>query len=387
MKKALLLLLWMPLGALAQFNPAKPDLCQGAFFSEAEAVKVHQDFAQTYHDRNSWESRTRQIRQGILEGAELTHLPAKKSLQVIRNGRKVMNGYIVENVAFESLPGYFVTGNLYSPTKPTTSVAGVLCTHGHGNNPDGRFHEQMQKRCATLARMGAVVFALDMIGYGDSQQCSHKIPKALKLQTWNSIRAIDFLLSLPGIDSTRIGVTGESGGGTQTFLLAALDNRVKVSVPTVMVSAHFFGGCVCESGLPIHKRPSHQTSNVEIAALAAPKPMLLLSDGKDWTKNTPRVEFPYIQNIYRYYGAEDKVENVHFSEEGHDYGPSKRQAAYRFLAKYLNLDIKGVTKNGQVDETNSTLLTQDELTVFNQQHPRPSSAVVGDEAVAALLDW
>jgi dienelactone hydrolase len=385
--KALLLLLWLPLSVVAQFNPAKPDLCQGAFYREEEAVKVHQDFARTYHDWASWENRARQIRQGILEGAELNHLPARKPLQIIRNGRKAMTGYTVENIAFESLPGFFVTGNLYLPTKQSTSAAGILCTHGHGNNPDGRFHEQMQKRCATLARMGAVVFAIDMIGYGDSQQCSHKIPKALKLQTWNSIRALDFLLSLPGIDSTRIGITGESGGGTQTFLLTALDNRIKVSVPTVMVSAHFFGGCVCESGMPIHKRPNHQTSNVEIAALAAPRPLLLLSDGKDWTKNVPQVEFPYIQNIYQYYGAESKVQNAHFAEEGHDYGPSKRQAAYRFLAKHLRLDINGVSKSGLVDETNSSILTQEELTVFNKQHPRPSSAVLGDEVVAALLNW
>lgn len=385
--KKVLLLLWMPLSVLAQFNPAKPDLCQGAFYSEAEALKVHQDFARTYHDLSSWETRARQIRQGILEGAELSHMPIKKPLQVIRNGRKVMKDYTVENIAFESLPGYFVTGNLYLPTKKFTSAAGILCSHGHGHNPDGRFHEQMQKRCATLARMGAVVFAYDMIGYGNSQQCSHEIPKALKLQTWNGIRALDFLLSLPGVDSTRIGMTGESGGGTQTFLLTALDNRVKVSVSTVMVSAYFFGGCVCKSGMPIHKRPTHRTSNVEIAALAAPRPLLLLSDGKDWTKNVPQVEFPYIQNIYRYYGAESKVQNVHFAEEGHDYGPSKRQAAYRFLAKYLNLDINGVSKDGMVDETNSVILPQEELIVFNKKYPRPTYAIVGDKAVTALLDW
>jgi uncharacterized protein len=385
--RSIILLLCLPLSMLAQFNPAKPELCQGAYFSEEEAVKVHQAFAQTYHDKQTWEMRAEQIRRGILEGAELTHLPAKQPLRVIRNGKKTRNGYTVENIAFESLPGFFVTGNLYLPAKQPASAAGILCTHGHGNNPDGRFHEQMQKRCATLARMGAVVFAYDMIGYGDSQQCSHKIPKALKLQTWNGMRALDFLLSLPGVDSTRIGMTGESGGGTQTFVLTALDNRIKVSVPTVMVSAHFFGGCVCESGMPIHKRQAHQTSNVEIAALAAPRPMLLLSDGKDWTKNVPQVEFPYIQNIYRYYGAEQNVQNVHLAEEGHDYGPSKRQAAYQFLAKHLRLDIGRASKDGKVDETNSEVVRQEELVVFNNQYPRPKHAVVGDEAVSELLNW
>lgn len=372
-------------GVLAQPNPDRPDLCQGAYFTEAQGADSLRAFSRTYHDRATWEKRAALIRKGIRDGMKLPDKPKFAPLQPIRHSLRKLDGYSVENVAFESLPGFFVTGNLYRPLNPTGKTAGILCPHGHGANQDNRLMEYTQQRCATLARMGATVFAYDMIGYGDSKQCDHKIPEALKLQTLNSLRALDFLTSLPDIDTSRIGVTGESGGGTQTFLLTALDSRVKVSAPVVMVSAHFFGGCVCESGMPIHKRPTHQTSNVEIAALAAPRPLLLVSDGKDWTKNTPNIEFPYVQTIYGYYGARDRVENVHLPTEGHDYGPSKRKAAYHFLAKNLKLDLNRILKNGQIDESPNTTLDSTALQVFNAEHPRPARAVIGDEAVMALL--
>lgn len=372
-------------GIVAQPNPARPDLCQGAYFTEAEGAAALQTFARTYHDRASWETRANLIRQGLRDGMQLPDKPKFAPLQPIRHSLKKLNGYTVENVAFESIPGFFVTGNLYKPLNVSGKVPAVLCPHGHTANADARFMEQTQQRCATMARLGAVVFVYDMIGYGDSKQTSHKIPEALKLQTLNGIRSLDFLLSLPEVDKNRVAMSGESGGGTQTFLLTALDQRIKVSVPVVMVSAHFFGGCVCESGMPIHKRPTHQTSNVELAALAAPRPMLLVSDGKDWTKNTPDVEFPYIQTVYGYYGAKDRVENVHLPAEGHDYGPSKRIAAYRFLAKELKLDLNRILKNGDIDESPNTLLEPAALMAFDAAHPRPARAVVGDAAVLALL--
>ncbi len=387
MHKILFAAILTPLQPLAQTNIDTSNLCRGAYYTEEQAIKVHQEFAKTYHDAATWNKRAAIIRAGILEGAELTNMPAKSKLNILITGKRTVNGYTIENIAIETLPGYYLTGNLYTPINTSKPTAGILSPHGHFHDPDGRFQPDEQKLCATLAQMGATVFAYDMVGYGDSKQSNHEIPKALKLQTYNSIRALDFLLSLPWVDTSRVGVTGASGGGTQTILLTAIDKRVKVSAPVVMVSAYFFGGCICESGMPIHKRPDNQTSNVEIAALAAPRPMLLVSDGDDWTKNVPIIEYPYIQNIYRYFGKETDVENVHLPNEKHDYGPSKRNAVYAFFAKHLNLDIAAVSKNGIVDESKSAVFTPQQLAVFNDAYPRPSNAVMGDEAVGKLLEW
>lgn len=387
-KKMVLFLLFFICLASAGVNAQSIDtslLCQGAYYTEERGKEVLDSFSTLYRDKTGWEQRAGAIRKRIEDAAFLENIPQNTALNAIIHSKKIRDGYTVENVAFESLPGFFVTGNLYRPAEKRSSYAAVLSPHGHGPGAP-RFSENVQKRAAALARMGAIVFTYDMVGMGESNQMSHKHRYAFALQTHNSKRAIDFLFSLPEVDTQRLGVTGESGGGTQTFFLTALDKRVAVSVPVVMVSAHFFGGCTCESGMPVHRSKSHHTNNVEIAALAAPRPMLLISDGKDWTKNTPFVEFPYIRNVYRLYDKESLVENVHLPDEGHDYGPSKRKAAYSFLARHLKLSLNNITdKQGNIDESFVTTEQPDALRVFNASYPRPRYAMDGDEAVRRVL--
>jgi len=370
-----------PVPAVAKAEE-KPELCVGDFQTEAQAKEQLARFAGTYSNASEWQQRAQRIREGILRGAELLPLPKKCPLNPIVHSRREYQGYSVENVAFESLPGVFVTGNLYRPTKGTGPFAGILCPHGHWSKQEdyGRFRPDMQKRCAMFARMGAVVFAYDMVGYGDWAKAGweHRQPKAFQLQLWNSIRAVDYLLSRSDVDPRRIAVTGASGGGTQSFMLAAVDDRVAVSIPVVMVSAHFFGGCVCESGMPVHKSTKHnyETSNVEIAAAAAPRPLLLVSDGKDWTKNTPDVEYPHIRCVYGLFGAADKVEYAHLPTEGHDYGLSKRLPVYQFLAKHLGMSLAQVQDaGGRISEDFVTIEPNDKLYVFDKEHPRPAHAV------------
>jgi pimeloyl-ACP methyl ester carboxylesterase len=361
------------------------DLCRGKYFTEAQGAAFLSAHVPT--DLKSWKSRAEKIRAQIKSGMELNELPTRPKSQAVIHSKRVMDGYTVENVYFESLPGVFVTGNLYRPTREEKSYAGILCPHGHDGKAEGRMREQTQVRCANLAKMGAVVFTWDMLGYGDSKQCSHDIKKSLKLQTINSVRALDFLMEQSGVDAERIGITGESGGGTQSFLLAALDPRIQVSIPCVMISAHFFGGCNCESGMPIHKKgDTYQTNNVEIAALTAPRPMIMISDGADWTSNTPLVEYPFMQKIYALYGQASKLEQVHLAKDVHDYGPNKRMAMYPFVAKHLGLHLSRIQDaQGNIQES-KTLLSAQELAAYNTLNPIPTHARMGDAAISALLD-
>lgn len=359
-------------------------LCQGHYWTEDEGNLMMKKFALEWGNVESWEARADMIREGIIRGMQLDKMSKYDGdFNTIISAERKMDGYIVQNIAIESFPGFYVTGNLYRPLDKKEKYAAILSPHGHLK--DKRFTHYIQKRAAVLARMGAIVFAYDMVGYAESDQVNHKMPIALLLQTWNSKRVLDYLISRPDVDPERIGMTGGSGGGTQTFVLTAIDDRITASAPVVQVSAHFFGGCVCESGMPIHKSAHHQTNNVEIAALCAPRPLLIVSDGADWTRNVPRVEYPYIQKVYAQYDAEHKAENVHLPLEKHDYGYSKRAAVYNFFAHHLKLNAGNVPYDDGFKEDFVEILPVEALKVFNQKNPRPDNAIQGDEAVMRFL--
>lgn len=352
-------------------------------WSETEGQAFLSHMRNTYTTPEAWLERAEEIRSQILLGAELVPFPEKCPLNPILGGKRIYDGYQVQNAAFESLPGVYVTGSIYSPVNAEGILPGVLSPHGHWPKREdyGRYRPDVQNRCAAMARLGAIVFTFDMVGYGQLAELGwrHDHPKTMKLQIWNSIRALDFLISL-GTDPNRIACTGASGGGTQTFHLAAVDRRVTVSVPVVMVSNRHFGGCICELGMPIHENNDFKTNNVEIAACVAPNPLLLVSVGTDATETTPEIEYPNIKYIYELFGKAEMVENAHLPDDQHGYDFNKRAAVYPFLAKHLGLDIS-LAMDATLLEEGIVIEEIEDLYPFDDKHPIPENLIRNNDDV------
>ena len=359
----------------------------------------------------------------LLVSLGLWPTPERTPLEVVIHGRQELDDYTVEKVYFQSMPGFYVTGNLYRPLQQSGKAPGILCPHGHWAN--GRFYDcgadevrkmivqgaerfenggrnPIQSRCVQLARMGCVVFHWDMIGYADSEQipssiihgfkkqrpemnasenwglfspqAESRLQSAMGLQTWNAIRALDFITSLPYVDSDRVAVTGASGGGTQTFILSAIDHRPHVAMPAVMVSTAMQGGCTCENACCLRVG----TGNVEIAALFAPKPQGLTA-ADDWTREMETKGFPELKKLYELVGAGNNVmlkPLVHFP---HNYNYVSRATMYDWFNTHLNLGHKT-----PIVEQDYKRLSKEDLTVWDDQHPRPDG---GPQFERDLLNW
>ena len=293
-----------------------------------------------YSSAAEWLAHADYLRQQILWSAGLDPMPQRTPLRPQVSGRLERDGYTIENVLIETAPGFFLGGNLYRPAGSAASRPAVLLSHGHWAY--GRLENSdiasPPTLAANLALQGHIVFAYDMVGYNDTMQLPHAAiggeseslwnVNLLGLQLWNSIRALDLLSSLAGVDTSRIYVAGASGGATQAMLLTAIDERIAAAAYVNMISFHMQGGDVCENapGLRI------DTHNVEIAALAAPRPLLMISASGDWTTNTPNREFPAVQRIYELLGHKERVETVQF-DAPHNFNRASREAVYAFLSR------------------------------------------------------
>ncbi len=373
---------------------------------------------------SEWDVRKDYVRRQILVAEGLWPMPTKTPLNAVIHGKVEGDGFTVEKVYFESAPGFFVTGSLWKPKVIKGKVPGVMFAHGHWQDArlslgtDDKVRAEIasggerferggksifQSLCIQLARMGCVVWQWDMLSDSDSIQFSREIvhtfakqrPEANKtenwglyspqaeahaqsimgLQTWNAVRGLDFMLSLPEVDPERTAITGASGGGTQTMLLAAIDDRIKLSFPCVMVSTTMQGGCTCENASLLRIN----TGNIEFAGLFAPKPQGM-NTANDWTKELSTKGFPDLQKLYAAHGVKDNVLIVRGEHFPHNYNAVTRSAFYTFLNKHFKLGFAS-----PVIERDFEPLTKEQLTVWDEQHPAPKAA--DPEFERKLLKW
>ena len=356
-----------------------------------EGIERLEALMEAYSTLEEWNARRTELKTCLYNTLGVAPLRDKLVLNMTITGKRRMEGYTVENFALETLPGIYTTGSIYRPirTRRGEKIPFILNPNGHFGA--GRYAEEIQLRCAMFARMGAIAVNIDLFGYGESQlaftAADHRNSIALTLHTLQNMALLNYFCAQPDVDTDRIAVTGGSGGGSQTMVLTALDDRVCVSVPVIMVSSYFMGGCGCESGLPIGWCGGG-TNLAEIAAMAAPRPQLIVSDGQDWTQLVDRYEYPFMKRTYGFYGAEEKVWNAHFPEEGHNWSPGKRQAVYAFMAEQLGLNAAaGQDKNGNWDESKVTVEEPSVMKAFgpNGEH-FPADAVRGIDNLYKLVE-
>jgi hypothetical protein len=344
--------------------------------------------ASQYHNLDEWKARKQLLKPQILQALQLLPLPPAPNSRPIITPIRKYNGYTVENIAIEILPGVYINGSLYKPEKYKGKIPVILNPDGHWEKQ--RYRPDCQYRCAALAKMGAMAFSYDLFAWGESmlqfRYEDHRKSLSMAIQVLGSIRILDYLLSLENADTSRVAITGGSGAGSHTVLMTAIDDRIRASAPVVAISSYFYGGCPCESGMPIHACGG-RTDNVEIAAMAAPRPQLLVSDGGDWTDRMPEHDFPYLQKIYALYSKKDVVSNVHLSNEKHDYGINKRTAVYQFMAKYLELNLAAIQDTkGNIDESSITIEKENLMYVFGDNGEKlPANAIKSFEKLEAIF--
>ncbi|MET1056268.1 MAG: acetylxylan esterase [Pedobacter sp.] len=339
-------------------------------------------------DKTSWEQRKKLLRPQLFRALQLSPLPPKPNSKPIITNHRVMDGYTIENIALEILPGLYINGSLYRPQKFRGKIPVVLSPDGHW--AEQRYRADCQIRCAMIAKMGAIAFSYDLFAWGESllqfKEEDHRKSLAQTVQTLGAIRILDYLLALPEADTARVGISGGSGGGSHTVLMAALDERIRLSAPVVALSSYFYGGCPCESGMPVYSC-GKGTNPVELAAMAAPAPQLVVSDGSDWTAQFPEHDFAYLQKIYGFYGAVPRIRNVHLPKEGHDFGFSKRKALYDFIIQEFKLNgAKLKDDEGKYDESSVKVEAAAELYVFGKKGEHlPANAIKGFDQLEKLF--
>ncbi|PYQ46718.1 MAG: hypothetical protein DMF78_25635, partial [Acidobacteria bacterium] len=281
-------------------------------------------------------------------------------------GTIAMDGYRIEKVVFESLPGLHVTALLYVPEEPSGPKPAVLVPCGHA--PDGKAFKNYQELAGQLARRGYVVICWDPVGQGERSQfwdaargrsrynlvCGeHAVLGNLaciagttldRYMVWDGMRALDYLLTRPDVDARRIAVTGTSGGGFQSLYLGALDERIGVVAPSCFVTSlpmrmanRIFEDPDSDPEQDPYRLVSAGVDHAGLMLLVYPRPIILLAATRDFFPiEGTRKTFREVAALFRVGGHGDRIamaEGVH----GHMYSPENRRAAFAFMDRVNGL--------------------------------------------------
>lgn len=307
-----------------------------------------------------WTSRREEYRRQLFEMLSLDPLPERTDLQPVVTGRVEHDEFTVENLHFQSLPGLYVTGNLYLPKGldgPAPAIL-YLCGHGrvahngvsHGNKVHYQHHP------AWYARHGYVALAIDTIQLGEIEGLHHGTYRQgmwwwnsrgytpAGVEAWNAIRSLDYLESRPEVDPARLGATGRSGGGAYTWWVAALDDRVKVAVPVAGITDlenHVVDGCVeghCDCMFLVN---TYGWDYAQVAALVAPRPLLISNSDKDRIFPLDGVGRIHrqVRRIYDLYGAGEQL-GLHITEGPHKDTQELQIHAFVWFDRFLKGDAR-----------------------------------------------
>lgn len=321
-------------------------------------------------------------------------LPEKTPLNAKVTKTLERDGYRIENIVFESRPSYLVTGNLYLPTNSKGKVPGVIGACGHSLN--GKAAEAYQSFAQGLARQGQACFLIDPVGQGERFQYLNEklgsrlgggttehnqmgVPQALVGEflgtwfVWDAMRALDYLLTRPEIDPQHLGITGNSGGGTQTTWLCGMEPRFTMGAPSCFVTT-FRRDAENELPQDMEQCPprvlAQDLDHCDFLAAMAPKPVIILAQEKDFFDNRGSTEsYERLKKLYTLLGKPENIQ-LHIGPDPHGYSQSNREAMYRFFGKATGIPAAAAepaltlekdadllcTPKGQVAESGSRTL-------------------------------
>ena len=349
-----------------------------AYF-EYETRRIESGSLRNVKSAGQWASNLEAHRSQLEEMLGLSPFPERTDLQPVITGVTEHEDFIVEKLHFQSLPGLYVTGNLYLPKNITEPLPAILYVCGHGQvKIDGVSHGNKvnyQHHGEWFVRNGYVCLTIDTIQLGELEGLHHGTYREgmwwwnargytpAGVEAWNCIRALDYLETRPEVDSTRFGVTGRSGGGAYSWWISALDDRIKCSVPVAGITDlrdHVVDGVVeghCDCMFMVN---THRWDYAKVAALVAPRPLLIANTDKDSIfplDGVMRVHSD-VRHIYELMDAGDKL-GVLITEGPHKDTQDLQVPAFRWFNRWLKGDTEPV---GMVAEK---LLEPAQLKVFD----------------------